>query len=191
MAVHFTARSQPYCCKRPGGGVATQKPCKVFQPGSIPGRASRLRCFAAPAQQAPCAKAIASKLAERRRTLKPLWLASPLRPAKVARRSAERKDGFFRLFRPPLMRRLPFPARRIWSKHPSRAGLYLCASPRDARQARPFFVPGILVIPGRPPISGLPRDRRLAGPGIQTQARCQPLDSGFAASRRPGMTKGK
>src|SRR5689334_14162751 len=26
---------------RPGGGVATQKPCKVFQPGSIPGRASK------------------------------------------------------------------------------------------------------------------------------------------------------
>ncbi len=87
------------------------------------------------------------------------------KPAFVPRRlpvvARSAKTGFFDYSSPRLMRRLPFPARRIWSKHPSRAGLCLCASPRDARQARPFFVPGILVIPGRPPISGLPRDRQL------------------------------
>jgi hypothetical protein len=42
-------------------------------------------------------------------------------------------------FRPPLMRRLPFPARRIWSKHPSRAGLCLCASPEDAHRRALFL----------------------------------------------------
>ena len=66
-----------------GGPVAervTQKPCKVFQPGSIQGRASSLCCFAATAQQAPCAKAIAPE-------------PDPLRRAQRGERA--KADGLF------------------------------------------------------------------------------------------------
>ena len=45
----FRQRVLFYSDGRPGGGVATQRPCKVLHPGSIPGRASSLRCFAASA----------------------------------------------------------------------------------------------------------------------------------------------
>src|SRR5690348_16621081 len=58
-------------------------------------------------------------------------------------------------------------------------GFALAPSPRDAQNARPFFVPGGFVIPGR-------TDR--CEPGIQTQARCRLWIPGPACGR-PGMTK--
>src|SRR5689334_18697677 len=57
-------------------------------------------------------------------------------------------------------------------------GFALAPSPRDAQNARPFFVPGGFVIPGR-------TDR--CEPGIQTQARCRLWIPGPACGRPGGQ----